>query len=276
MLTVVLFLVGLIVGSFLNVVIWRLPRGEGVTGLVRGEKKGQVSTERQFRYWDNSRSKCPNCQRQINWYDLMPVISFFILRRRCRFCKKPISWRYPLIELSIGLLALLLYWLFLPVSLIQWLNFAYWLVTLSGVFAIGVIDFTHLVIPDKILIVLGVVGLAHAIKFDFSSHLITALIGGVLFALVYWITHGRGIGWGDVKFIFVLGLLFGFPDILFVIYGALFLGVIWGGALLLTRRANMKTKLPFGTMLATTAILTIFLHSWLISSTSEYLFYLYH
>src|SRR3989344_5262941 len=233
MLTVVLFLVGLIVGSFLNVVIWRLPRGEGVTGLVRGEKKGQVSTERQFRYWDNSRSKCPNCQRQINWYDLMPVISFFILRRRCRFCKKPISWRYPLIELSIGLLALLLYWLFLPVSLIQWLNFAYWLVTLSGVFAIGVIDFTHLVIPDKILIVLGVVGLAHAIKFDF-------------------------------------------PDILFVIYGALFLGVIWGGALLLTRRANMKTKLPFGTMLATTAILTIFLHSWLISSTSEYLFYLYH
>lgn len=256
MLTVVLFLLGLVIGSFLNVLIWRLPRGEGVA---------------------SGHSRCTGCDQTIAWYDLIPLASFFILRRRCRRCRQPISWRYPLVELITGLLFVSLYWALASSNTQQGLILMlYWAVALSGILTIGIIDFTHFIIPDKILIVLGLLAVVHALMGTPLNFLATALIASAMFALVYWVTRGRGLGWGDVKFVFVLGLLFGFPAMLFVIYGALFLGVIWGGGLLLTKRGNLKSKLPFGAVLAVSAITTVLAHGWLINLTDRYFYYLYH
>ena len=217
MLTVTLFILGLLVGSFLNVLIYRLPRG---IGFVKG------------------RSACPHCEKQIAWYDLMPVISFVLLHGRCRNCHAPISFQYPLIEIISGI-----FFVFAP-SIIA-------LILLEIFLVIAVIDYQHLIIPDSLVIIVGLVGL-------FQLHLFTALASAGFFGILWLISNGRWIGFGDVKLAGALGLFFGFPATLLIIYIAIMVGGAVGLVLMATRRATMKTALPFGSLLCVSAGVYLF------------------
>ena len=149
---------GLVIGSFLNVVVYRLPRG---LGFVRG------------------RSFCPKCKHKINWFDNVPVISFLILKGHCRFCGRKISWRYPLIELLAGALFYLSY--------LSHLSFLSYLL-ICGLVVIFFVDLEHQIIPDEIVIPLSILFLVYFLMTNpqllITNYLITALIS---FLFLYFI-----------------------------------------------------------------------------------------
>lgn len=219
----VYFLLGLIVGSFLNVLIYRIPRGEQ---FVAGH------------------SRCTHCDHILAWYDLIPVASFLVLGGKCRYCKQAISPQYPIIEIISGL------FFALAPSIPM-------LIVLELMLVLAMIDAQHFLIPDIILIGLVLVSLfTGAISWN---HVLSALgCGGFFFAL-WAISKGRWIGFGDVKLAAVLGLLFGFPGAVVVIYVAVIIGGLFGVILLLLHKATGKTPLPFGTLLGLCAGLFIFL-----------------
>jgi len=214
---------GLVIGSFLNVVIYRLPRG---LGFVRG------------------RSFCPKCKHKINWFDNVPVISFLILKGRCRFCGRKISWRYPLIELLAGALFYLSY-----LSHLSFLNY----LLICGLVVIFFIDLEHQIIPDEIVIPLSVLFLGYRlltnIQYLISNFLITGIVSFLFLYLIHLLTKGKGMGLGDVKLAFLMGLVLGFPKIVVAFYLAFLTGAFVGVILILLSRAKLKQKIAFGPFL---------------------------
>ena len=256
---VYIFIAGLIIGSFVNVVIHRVPFGQSIVG---------------------GRSHCPHCRAKLAWYDLIPVISFLILAGRCRACGKKISPVYPAIEVYSGFVAVMSYWLFAGSGWIAWISGAF---ILELFLILAVIDFRHLILPDSLLIVLLVGAVAWSILqkiigstgswqiFDLSS-LAGAGVLAAIFFLVWLLSRGRGLGLGDVKLTGIIGLIFGFWGGLIVLYLAVAAGAILGAILLLTHRANLKTKLPFGTLICASATAYILLGD-VIFKKMGYLFY---
>lgn len=255
-----LFLFGLCIGSFLNAVIFRLEKGESVIAEPRGKTRG---TTRKF-----SRSYCPHCRKTLKWHDLIPVLSFFILRGKCRYCGKNISWQYPLIEIATGLIFLLIsnfeFLLFrraeLPGGLIsnQFLifnfkfiiDFVYWFYIASVLIVVFVYDFRHYIIPDKILFpaivitliyrfweVFGYLVIQNSIKIQNSkfeiliSFIAAAVIVSAFFLAIVLISKGRAMGLGDVKLAFLMGLILGWPNIFIALFLAFSCGAIVGLAL---------------------------------------------
>ena len=214
---------GLVIGSFLNVVIYRLPRG---LGYVRG------------------RSFCPKCKHKINWFDNVPVISFLILKGRCRFCGRKISWRYPLIELLAGALFYLSY--------LSHLSFLSYLL-ICGLVVIFFIDLEHQIIPDEIVIPLSVLFLGYRlltnIQYLISNFLITGIVSFLFLYLIHLLTKGKGMGLGDVKLAFLMGLVLGFPKIVVAFYLAFLTGAFVGVILILLGKAKLKQKIAFGPFL---------------------------
>ena len=237
---VYIFILGLIVCSFFNVVIHRVPLGQSI---VVG------------------RSHCPHCRAKLAWYDLIPVVSFLILAGHCRACGKKISPVYPAIELYSGFIAVASYWLFAGSGWIAWMSGAF---ILELFLILAVIDLYHLILPDSLLIVLLVGTVAWSVIqkmigsvghwqiFDISS-LAGAGVLVIIFFLVWLLSRGRGLGLGDVKLVGIIGLIFGFWGGLIVLYLAVAVGAIVGLILLLTHRAGLKTKLPFGTLICASA-----------------------
>ena len=217
------FVLGLVIGSFLNVVIYRLPRG---LGFVRG------------------RSFCPKCKHKINWFDNVPVISFLILKGHCRFCGRKISWRYPLIELLAGALFYLSY--------LSHLSFLSYLL-ICGLVVIFFIDLEHQIIPDEIVIPLSVLFLGYRlltnIQYLISNFLITGIVSFLFLYLIHLLTKGKGMGLGDVKLAFLMGLVLGFPKIVVAFYLAFLTGAFVGVILILLSRAKLKQKIAFGPFL---------------------------
>lgn len=233
---VILFLLGLVVGSFLNVVICRIPRDQGI---VLG------------------RSRCPSCEHTLAWYDLIPVVSYLMLGGRCRYCGRHISLQYPLVELVSAV-----FFVFAP-------SIA-WLVALEIFLVLAVIDLQQLLIPDGLLIILAVL----AIVMRIASHpvnLLSAVAGGGFFLMLWLVSRGKWIGFGDVKLGAVLGLLFGFPGTAVVIYGGIILGGLIGIVLLLSGKANRKTAVPLGTFLAVAAMAYIFFQPTILTFLSNHL-----
>lgn len=215
-----MFVLGLAIGSFLNVVIYRLPRG---MGFVKG------------------RSFCPKCKKKINWFDNVPVISFLILKGHCRFCNKPISFQYPLIELLTGILFYLSY--------LSHLNFLYYPL-LCGLIVIFFIDLEHKIIPDKIVLPLIIIFTIYAIL-TADYWLLLSAAGAFLFLFLIWLaTKGKGMGFGDVKLAFLMGLVLGFPNIILAFYIAFLTGAFIGIILILGRKAKFGKPIPFGPFLA--------------------------
>ncbi|MBI2676798.1 MAG: prepilin peptidase [Candidatus Yanofskybacteria bacterium] len=274
-----IFLLGLTVGSFLNVLIYRLPR------TVLSKRLRTVLGSIVY-----GRSKCPKCKHVLAWYDLVPLFSFIFLKGRCRYCKKPFSGRYFFVEILTGLLFLTFFALQRPGSLYGYLDLSFWLFVFSTLLVLAFIDLDYFIIIDKILIVLVLITFLYQVFrkyvvlaepatiggiFNIYPNLLTAFLSGLIFLLIFWATKGRGIGLGDVKFIFVLGFLLGFPGILIVVYLSLLAGMIWGLALILFFGASMKSKIAFGFILANAAIVFMLFNQFLTAKFAPYIFRLY-
>jgi leader peptidase (prepilin peptidase)/N-methyltransferase len=223
---VLALVLGAVIGSFLNVVIVRLPRGESLVGPS---------------------SRCPSCETSLAWFDNIPLLSFVALRRRCRACAASISWRYPLIEAgTAGLFALAAWRIPSPVDLVvAW-------VFLSALVALAAIDLEHQILPDRITlpgIAVGVLTSFLGTRVSWVDALLGILIGGgILFAVI--VLSGGGMGGGDMKLAAMIGAFLGYKLALL----ALFLAVIVGGvvalALLSTGIRKRKEAIPFGPFLA--------------------------
>lgn len=217
---------GLVVGSFLNVVVARLPHHRSLWG---------------------PRSACPACGAAIAWHDNIPVLSFVALRGRCRACEAPIAWRYPLIEALTGGTFVLAY-LVLGVSL----ALAPALVLLAALIAITFIDLEHQIIPDVITlpgIVTGLVANVATGAVPWLDSVIGAIVAGWVFFVII-VASGGGMGGGDMKLAAMLGSFLGWQ--LTVV--ALFLAVVAGGgmalAVLSAGKKGRKDPIPFGPFLA--------------------------
>ena len=254
------FLLGLCIGSFLNVVILRLEKGESFA-------KG--------------RSYCPNCKHQLAWFDLIPVFSFLFLKGRCRYCGKKISIQYPLVELAAGILFIFIFWKF---GFIWNLGFGTWdLIKLcfmwyviSSLIIIFVYDLKYYLIPDKILFpaiiiaffyrvldfgnlkLFGIWDLGFGISPLFLNYFIASIIASGFFLFIFLISRGAWMGFGDVKLAILLGLLLGFPNILVGLFLSFFFGAILGVILLFFKKYGLKSELPFAPFLIIGTLVALF------------------
>lgn len=230
---VLIVILGLSIGSFFNVVVSRLDRKEGMA---------------------TDRSRCPHCNRVIAWYDLIPVLSFLLLRGRCRMCGKGIAWRYPVVEITTALCAILI-WNHYGFSDIPTLVYVS-LVT-GGLILLFFFDLEYLILPDRILFPLIIITFAFQAtltKGQLIPGLINGCILGGLFAILYVVSRGRWVGFGDVKLIFFIGILFGYPIGFAVVVLSIWIAALGGLVLILLGRATAKTALPFGSFLTAVAI----------------------
>lgn len=239
---VLVALFGAVVGSFLNVVILRLP-DDDASIVFPG-------------------SHCPKCSHPLAWYENIPILSFLVLRGRCRSCKELISWQYPLVELAMGVLALLLLHRF-GLSLQLPIYFVFCAALLVIIF----IDIHHQIIPDRISLPGILIGFAASF---FSgevswqqSGLGILLGGGVLYLVAYGyflFTHREGMGGGDIKLLAMIGAFLGWQSLLFVLFSSSLVGSIVGIAAMFKQKKGGQTRIPFGPFLALGAL------SWLLFS----------
>jgi prepilin signal peptidase PulO-like enzyme (type II secretory pathway) len=233
-----MFLFGLIIGSFLNCLIWRLYKEETVLG----------------------RSYCPKCGQELRWYDNIPVLSFIFLKGKCRFCGDKISWQYPLVEIITGLLFAFSYYFSLQNGL-SFLELFFYFFVISLSIIIFVFDLRWYLIPVWVVIIGGVLIISLNIFFGASilNVLLSMLIGASFFGLQYLITRGKGIGEGDIW----LGALFGaiFPDIKLLIL-SIFLTYIIGGlvamVLIIFKIKKIGSRLPLGIFLSLSLLIVLF------------------
>jgi len=234
-LAIIIFIIGLVVGSFLNVVIYRMRELHTVIA---------------------TRSHCPKCKREIAWYDLIPFLSFLILKTRCRVCGKPISWQYPLVEIGTACLFLALYWKFgLSVSL-----FFSSLVS-TFLIVIFVYDLKTMLIPDEMLypaIVITLIYLAFGSASNFKFSLYGVLIAVGFLGIIYLIGRGKWMGFGDVKLAVLLGLVSPFPEIFVTLFSAFLIGSIVGILMIIVGKKTFKSEIPFGPFLILGLYISIF------------------
>lgn len=223
---------GAMVGSFLNVVILRLPsEGESIVFPA---------------------SHCPKCQAPLHWYDNIPVISFLLLKGRCRHCRQPISCQYPIVEILMAGLSFGLCYRF-GVSL----TFLVYFLFCAALLAIIFIDLYHGIIPDVISLPGIVVGFAAAFVIPGltwqSSGLGLLMGGGIFYAIAagYYLLAGRaGMGGGDIKLLAMIGAFLGWQALPFVIFASALLGSVVGIGAMVKQRKGGKTVIPYGPFLA--------------------------
>ncbi|GLC87258.1 prepilin peptidase [Lysinibacillus piscis] len=232
--TIFFFVVGLVFGSFYNVVGLRVPKNESIV---------------------YPSSHCSNCQRTLTAIDLVPVLSYVLLRGKCRTCKVRISPIYMLMELCTGLLFAFAYWrLGLSFELVVALFF------ISLLVIITVSDIVYMLIPNKILLfflpflAIGRIVSPLAIWWD---SLLGAAVGFSLLLLIAMVSKG-GMGGGDIKLFFVIGLVLGTFQTLLTLFLAAGIGMVVGVILLKRRKEGRKTPIPFGPSIAAAAIITYF------------------
>jgi leader peptidase (prepilin peptidase)/N-methyltransferase len=249
-----IFLFGLVCGSFLNSVIYRL------------EKDLPFPLFRSF---------CPKCGHLLAWYDLIPIFSFLILKGRCRYCQKKISIQYPLVELFTAFLFILPFF-------IKLYNFVdlifYWLVS-SFLIIIFVFDLKHYLIPDKIvypaILTTFLFRLLEVWKFHNWKFLLNPFLSGffvaAFFFLIVFLSRERWMGWGDVKLFFLIGLFLGYPKTLIALFSAFFFGAIISIGLILSGKKTIKEEIPFAPFLILGFFLAFYLGEKLISLYSQFL-----
>jgi leader peptidase (prepilin peptidase)/N-methyltransferase len=237
-------LFGLLIGSFLNVVAWRLPRGESLV---------------------HPRSKCPGCATQLKPYDNVPVLSWLMLRGRCRGCREKISARYPVVEAVTAVL----YVLVVAVKYDDVLQIALGLVLVTFLVPIAAIDLDHKIIPNKLTAPAAVLAIALVAVLD-TRHLPEYLIAGfgaLMFFYLPALIHNKGMGMGDVKLAGVLGLYLG-RAVAPALFIALILGVVVGAAVIASKGVSdgRRTKVPFGPFMAVGALIAFFVGDGIVDS----------
>lgn len=226
---------GLLIGSFLNVVIYRVPRGESIA--FPG-------------------SHCPHCGHQLRAWELVPVLSFLMLRARCHVCQRHISWRYPLIELLTGVL--FFFRAYLESGFSTALLFD--LIFISLLLALAFIDVDTFLLPDVLVypaIALGLIRVPVLGGTDWPAVLLGGLVAGGGFWLIAKF-YPKGLGFGDVKLAVALGVYFGFARVLIVIFLASLIGSLLGGLGLLLKKKGLGQEIPFGPFLAAGAFIVLY------------------
>ncbi len=258
-----IFFLGLLIGSFLNVCIARIPNDESII---------------------HPRSHCPHCDHFIAWYDNIPVLSFLFLRGKCRSCHEKISFRYPLIEILTGILALLCVLKFSSVAQISGSGFApalfqyshleaaaFWFfLFLCPLLVISWIDYDTFYIPDILSLPFLILGLLtrwivlapHFSTSVFMDSVLGVFVGGGSLWLVNktyeLIRKQEGIGGGDIKLLGMIGAFLGWKSILWILMLSSFLGSLIGIFLMLFKRLGFKSEIPFGPFLSIAAVLQLF------------------
>lgn len=229
------FVLGLLFGSFGNVVIHRLPL------------KGNVAFPR---------SRCPKCAATIAWYDNLPVLSWLFLKGKCRACKQPISARYPLVELLTGVLFASVFYKYGW----SWLTLEY-IVFVWSLVVVSFIDLDHMILPDVFTlsgIVIGLLGAALNPEREFLPSLFGVLMGGGFLWLVAYlyllVRKEEGMGGGDIKLLAWIGAVLGWSSLPFVVLISSIVGSLVGLGLALRRKSGLKSVIPFGPYLAAAAI----------------------
>jgi len=234
-----LLVLGLIVGSFLNVCIWRIPRGESIVLPA---------------------SHCPKCGMPLRFYDNIPVLSYLVLGGRCRGCRERISWQYPLVESLNCIMYILVGWRFGP----SWPIIPY-CAFVSALIVVTFIDIQHLIIPDMITlpgIVLGfLVSFFPFMGVRWLDSLIGVVACGGCFLIIAilsrFIWKRDGLGGGDVKLIAMIGAFLGWQGGAVTIFWASFLGSLFGVFLILMRKKGRKDVIPFGPFLCLGALISL-------------------
>ena len=264
MMYLLLVVLGLGLGSFVNALVWRTR--QQLTD--DGEPKKLTKKQKQELSILTGRSMCPYCKQQLRPKDLVPVFSWLWLRGKCHACQKPISWQYPFIELFMGLLFAASY-AFWPLPLTgDWhaIVFASWLVAVVGLVALMVYDIKWMLVPNRIVYPLATItAVLMATTFllgrpvaDLGQIAFAILIGGGLFWLVYQISAGKWIGYGDVRLGLYLGLLVARPNLAFLtLFFASILGTLTTAPLLLSKKISKTTRIPFGPFLVAGAFIAM-------------------
>jgi len=235
-LSIAIFIFGLAVGSFLNCVIYRL---EQKKSFLKG------------------RSYCPSCKHVLAWNDLIPIISFFILRGKCRYCGKKISWQYPAVEIATALLFLLIF------------NFQFSIFNICFLFFVScfliiifVYDLKHYIIPDSVIYPAIIITFLYNLILNPSFLVQNSILAGIgaslFFLLIYLISRGKWLGFGDVKLALFMGLFLGFPAIISALFFSFLIGAIIGIILILLKRKGLKSEVPFGPFLIIGTYIALF------------------
>ena len=224
-------LLGLLIGSFISAFTYRYPRGKN---------------------FFSGRSRCDSCNAEISWYDNIPLLSYLLLKGKCRNCKREISIRYPIIELGTAATFVIAF-LFLP-------NFLFFLFIFSLLICVFVIDVEHQIIPDSlvfILIFLGVLYLAVFAPNEGYTRLGTSFLIASFFLIIHLVTRGHGMGLGDVKFALFPPLLLGWPLSFVWLFGSFLIGAITGIILIFLGKASFGKKIAFGPFLVISLYITL-------------------
>lgn len=240
------------VGSFLNSVVYRLALSN-------------------FSFWKNlggkNRSHCSYCKHTLNWRDLIPVFSFLFLKGRCQYCHKKISWQYPAVEISTGILFILIFWSLefnwvLGIGTWDLIKICFMFYVASSMVVIFVYDLKHYIIPDKVLFpviaITFLYRLFEVLDFRILDYILSGLGAGAFFLFIFLVSGGRWMGFGDVKLAFFMGLFLGYPNILAALFLAFFLGAIIGTGLIVFGGKSLKSKIPFGPFLIAGTFLALF------------------
>lgn len=237
--SILAFILGAVVGSFLNVCICRMPRDESVVSPP---------------------SHCPRCSYRIRWYDNIPLVSYLLLRGKCRGCGEHISVQYPLVELINALLTLALFLRFGPS-----LTFLALFLFSSALVAITFIDLEHQIIPDEISLSGIVAGFAFSFFLPWQgwlNSLLGILLGGgslLLVAYAYqWMTGREGMGGGDIKLLAMMGAFLGWKAVPFIIFASSLVGSVVGLTMMLFQKRDSRLAIPYGPYLALGAMVYVF------------------
>lgn len=236
---ILIFVFGIIIGSFLNVCIYRIPREESIAFPP---------------------SHCTQCSHPLAWYDLIPIVSYLSLRGKCRYCGEAISPQYPIIEILNGLLYLFVFQHF-GFSL----EFAFYGFMTSILIVICVIDYYRQIIPDELVLLILCTTIVYKVSAYFlngmpvliKDSIFGFLTGGLLFLAIAVISNGA-MGGGDIKLIAVLGLILGLKSTLLNILLSFIIGAVVSIYLLLSGKKGRKDAIPFGPFISIAFIVTLF------------------
>lgn len=271
-----LVVIGLALGSFVNALVWRLYASEELRpkslDLRKNKTAKQKANDQKLRTQDLSilqgRSMCVHCHHTLAWYDLVPVLSWLQLRGKCRYCSKAVSVQYPLVELAVAglLVGSYVFWPLELLSTAQWVVFAVWAVILTLFAALTLYDLKWMLLPNRLMYPLfaGAIGftiLRAAVYSDTSiigSSVFGALLLGGFFYMLYQISEGKWIGGGDVRFGFVMGILLGWQQTLLALALASYIGTMIVLVLVVIKKYHKKMRIPFGPLLILGTIISFF------------------
>src|SRR3989338_3108179 len=244
---------GFVFGSFMSVLVFRLNIKDGII---------------------SGRSECPKCNTRLKWYDLIPLFSFMFTGGKCRYCKIKISPIYPIMELAVAG-SFLAYYIFS----VSYLNIGsiYELAIIFILLCLIFFDYIYYILPDKVIFTGLAISVGYKVIFDAPS-LINSSISGLalalFFAILYVVARGQWLGVGDVKLALLIGFILGYPIGILAIIIAVWAGAIWGMGMIVFKRANLKTALPFGVFMGLAAILSIIFKEFISQSSISVIFFI--